>query len=148
MHLRRMLCVPAILLGAVGLAAAQAPSANLEDIRGVEKAIGYYFGGGADTAAFRRGFHPDFKMQYIGGDGSLQTVTIDQWVQRMARAPANPAEPPLKRWIAAMDITGNAASVRAVADGPDVQLVDYINLLKIDGEWKIMHKIFTRIDKK
>jgi hypothetical protein len=30
-----------------------------------------------------------------------------------------------------------------VLDYPDAVLTDYMSLLKIDGEWKIVNKIFT-----
>jgi hypothetical protein len=36
---------------------------------------------------------------------------------------------------------------KIVLDYPDALLTDYMSLLKIDGEWKIVNKIFT-VDRK
>ncbi|HEX8636521.1 MAG TPA: nuclear transport factor 2 family protein [Pyrinomonadaceae bacterium] len=41
-----------------------------------------------------------------------------------------------------VDITGNAASAKIILDYPTVRFTDYMSLLKIDGEWKIVNKTF------
>jgi hypothetical protein len=41
-----------------------------------------------------------------------------------------------------VDITGNAAMAKIVLDYPQVKFTDYMSLLKIDGEWKIINKTF------
>lgn len=41
-----------------------------------------------------------------------------------------------------VDVTGNAAVARIELDYPAAFITDYFSLLKIDGEWKIMNKIF------
>ena len=40
-------------------------------------------------------------------------------------------------------MTGNAASGKIELDYPNAKLTDYMSLLKIGGEWKIVNKIFT-----
>ncbi|MBC7900823.1 MAG: nuclear transport factor 2 family protein [Saprospiraceae bacterium] len=47
-----------------------------------------------------------------------------------------------KRSIESIDIAGNAASAKIVLDYPAVRFVDYMSLLKINGEWKIVSKVF------
>ena len=47
-----------------------------------------------------------------------------------------------KRAIESVDVAGTAASARIVLDYPTVRFVDYMTLLKIDGEWKIVSKVF------
>jgi hypothetical protein len=44
--------------------------------------------------------------------------------------------------IESVDVTGNAAVAKIVLDYPTTRLTDYFTLLKVDGEWKIMNKIF------
>ena len=44
--------------------------------------------------------------------------------------------------IVSVDIAGNAAVVKTDLVWPDVHYIDYLSLLKIDGEWKIVNKIF------
>ncbi|MEK7856674.1 MAG: nuclear transport factor 2 family protein, partial [Acidobacteriota bacterium] len=56
----------------------------------------------------------------------------------------NPAadESKRKRAIESIDIAGNAAIARIVLDYPTVKFIDYMTLLKINGEWKIVNKSF------
>jgi putative lumazine-binding protein len=42
----------------------------------------------------------------------------------------------------ALTSPGNAASAKIVLDYPQVKFTDYMSLLKIDGEWKIINKTF------
>lgn len=41
-----------------------------------------------------------------------------------------------------VDVTGDAAVARVELEYPGVSITDYFTLLKIDGEWRIMNKIF------
>ncbi len=41
-----------------------------------------------------------------------------------------------------IDITGNTAVVKVELDYPSALITDYFSMLKIDGEWKIINKIF------
>ena len=47
-----------------------------------------------------------------------------------------------KRAIEAIDVVGNAAVARIILDYPTVKFIDYMTLLKINGEWKIVNKSF------
>jgi hypothetical protein len=108
----------------------------------VRAAIEHYFLGHAtgDGENFKKVFHPDSKLFFIR-DGKLTQVTSAEYI---SRAPGKPAEdePQRKRHIESIDITGNAAIVKLVLDYPSAKLTDYMSLLKVDGEWKIVNKIF------
>ena len=58
------------------------------------------------------------------------------------------SRPPTRRsgsaGSSAIDITGTAAIAKVELDYPDVFFTDYMSLLKVDGEWKIVDKIFDR----
>lgn len=47
-----------------------------------------------------------------------------------------------RRWISSVDVTGTAAVARVVLDYPNALFTDYLSLLKIEGEWKVVNKIF------
>ncbi len=49
-----------------------------------------------------------------------------------------------KRSFEILDIAGNAAIAKVTLDYPTVKFTDYMTLLKIDGEWKIINKTFYR----
>jgi len=50
--------------------------------------------------------------------------------------------------IKSISISGNAANAHLEIEYPTFTFQDYMHLLKIDGEWKIVSKIFYRQDKK
>ena len=41
-------------------------------------------------------------------------------------------------------MTGTAAVAKVVLDYPTIKFTDYFTLLKVNGEWKIINKIFNR----
>ena len=108
----------------------------------VRAAIEHYFRGHAtgDGENYKKVFHPDSKLFFIR-DGKLTQVTSAEYI---GRAPGKPAEDEArrKRHIESIDITGNAAMVKLVLDYPTAKLTDYMSMLKVDGEWKIVNKIF------
>ena len=49
----------------------------------------------------------------------------------------------LKARIVALDVVGSIASVRVESDDwTGYRFTDFFNLLKVDGQWKIMNKVF------
>ncbi len=75
-------------------------------------------------------------------DGKFAKMEI---VDYIARAPGKPAadEAQRKRTIDLIDITGNAAVARITLDYPASTMTDYMSLLKVEGEWRIVNKIVT-----
>ena len=108
----------------------------------VRAALEHYFRGHATGQGehFRKIFHPDSKL-FAVRDGKYWQLTSEEYI---ARAPGKPAddEAQRKRIIESVDIAGNAASAKIVLDYPQVKFTDYMSLLKIDGEWKIINKTF------
>lgn len=108
----------------------------------VRAALENYFRGHATGQGehFRKIFHPDAKL-FAVREGKYWQLTSEEYI---ARAPGKPAddEAQRKRMIESVDISGNAASAKIVLDYPQVKFIDYMSLLKIDGEWKIINKTF------
>lgn len=109
---------------------------------GVRAAIQHYFDGHAtgDGEHFRKAFHPEARLLFIR-DGKFTIWPVADYI---ARAPGKAAddEAQRKRWIETIDIVGDAATVKLVLDYPSVRFTDYMTLLKVDGEWKIVNKSF------
>ncbi|MFM9904417.1 MAG: nuclear transport factor 2 family protein [Pyrinomonadaceae bacterium] len=96
------------------------------------------------NAAFaRKAFHTEGMMIYIK-DGKYTSETFDAFIKRaFTGKPAVDEEKRKdKRTIESIDISGNAANAKIVLDYPKVTFVDYMTLLRIDGEWKIVSKVF------
>ena len=130
------------LLVVIGVAAwASAHAQNPEDTA-IRQAIEHYFRGHATGQGeyFRKVFHPDSKLFAIR-DGKYWQLTSEEYI---TRAPGKPQadEAQRKRQIESIDIAGNAAIVKIVLDYPQVKFTDYMSMLKIDGEWKIINKTF------
>ena len=118
-------------------------SAQDKDEAGVRKAINYYLQGHAtgNGENHKKAFHPEAKLFWIRDGQFAQRTSADY----IAGAPGKPAadEAQRKRSIEMIDITGNAAVAKVVLDYPDRKFTDYMSLLKIDGEWKIVNKTFV-----
>jgi Putative lumazine-binding len=132
------------LAAAAGLAAVWAPgrAQNAEEAA-VRAAIEHYFRGHSTGQGehFRKVFHPDSRL-FAVRDGKYWTLTSEEYI---ARAPGKTAEDEArrKRAVEMVDVSGNAAVARVVLDYPGVKFTDYMSLLKIDGEWKIVNKTFS-----
>lgn len=98
-----------------------------------------------DGEEWRRAFHPSAMVTGVR-DGKLVSVSAPDFI---ARAPGKPAadEAQRKRRIVSIDVAGDAAVAKVELDYPKVFFVDYLSLLKIDGEWRIAQKTYTGTSK-
>lgn len=141
--MKRILLVIICVMSFASLASKATVPAQGSEEAAIRMAIEHYFRGHAtgDPDYFRKVFHPDSKLFWIR-DGKLTQLTSGEYI---ARAVGNPPddEAHRKRSILSIDITGNAAVVKVLLDYPNARLTDYMSMLKIDGEWKIVNKIFV-----
>jgi Putative lumazine-binding len=89
----------------------------------------------------RKAFFNEAKIMAFR-DGKLLNLSVEEFASRFNGKPAAD-ESQRKRRIDSLDITGNAGTARIVLDYPDVTLTDYMSLLKVNGEWKIVNKVFN-----
>lgn len=94
-----------------------------------------------DGEYMKKAFHTDGQLIFIR-DGKYTTRTFAEYIAGMPGKPAAD-EAKRKRKIVSIDVVGNAASAKIILDYPNAKLTDYMSLLKINGEWKIVNKIFT-----
>jgi hypothetical protein len=108
----------------------------------VRNAVGYYLKGQATGNGdyYRKVFHPEARM-FAFRNGEFWQLTSADYA---TRAPGRPAEDEAqrRRHIESIDISGTAAMAKVVLDYPGMKYYDYLSLLKIDGEWKIVNKTF------
>lgn len=111
----------------------------------VRDAVRHYLKGHAtgEGAHFAMAMAEDVGTMYFVNEGALQSRAFEAYVAGASGRPAdNEAE--RVRYIDWVDITGTSAVARVVLDYPGTVLTDYMSLLKIDGEWQIVNKIFDR----
>lgn len=98
----------------------------------------------ADNRLARQVFRADGVMiGYSAARGpALATRTGEQFAEGFDGKPAaNEAQ--RKRSYQIVDVAHNLAAVRVMLDYPGWDGVDYVVLLKTDGQWKIMSKSWT-----
>jgi hypothetical protein len=79
-------------------------------------------------------------------EGKLVDVPIPEFVARTERKHAPGFTPDtFPRRVVLVDIAGTSAVAKLETRRPDLLIVDYMSLLKIDGRWQIVNKIFDRV---
>ena len=121
-------------------------SARWADEAAIRQTVQYYFDGGRnrDSLALRKAFHPDARMLFAR-EGKLVVVPIAEYITRVGSEKAEPgAVDSTERKVVSVDVEGDAAVAKLELRRPDGVLTDYMSLLKVDGQWLIVNKIFTR----
>ena len=109
----------------------------------VRQAVEHYLHGLKfnDVASLKQAFYPEAKLFFVRKDGQLGQLTQEQWYKGFEGSAGKEEKGDLQ--ITAVDITGNAASVKVVEVYDNSKYIDYLSLLKFGGEWKIVNKIYT-----
>ncbi|MGH9219464.1 MAG: nuclear transport factor 2 family protein [Vicinamibacterales bacterium] len=121
-------------------ASAQQPA----DDTAVRTVINQYFHGHAtgDPSEMRKAFHPTAHVEG-NRDGKFVSWTAEQYAGNFSGKPAAD-EATRKRTVDRVDISGDAAMVSATLVHGATTFTDYFVLLKINNEWKIANKVYTR----
>jgi hypothetical protein len=140
MRIAQLLLVTALLAGGAQVTRAQAPATPEAQVRAVVERYlhGLKFN---DTKDLEAAFWPDARLMFVKKDGSIGQLTQQEWYKMFAGAEGKEEQGTLK--ILAVDVTDNAASVKVIETYPKSVYVDYLNLLHINGEWRIVNKIYT-----
>ena len=121
-------------------------SARWADEAAIRQTVQYYFDGGRnrDSLALRKAFHPDARMLFAR-EGKLVVVPIGEYITRVGSEKLKPGEvDSTQRKVVSVDVAGDAAVAKLELERPGALLTDYLSLLKVDGRWLIVNKIFTR----
>ncbi|MBB4101050.1 nuclear transport factor 2 family protein [Sphingomonas kyeonggiensis] len=132
-----------LLLAAALSFAALPAQAQEKDEAGARAAVNHYLAGHAtgSAAEFSAAFHPK-AMLYWNRDGAFAERTLADFIATAATGKPAADEAQRKRSIESLDVTGNVGMAKVVLDYPSVRFVDYLSLVKADGEWRIVNKIF------
>ena len=114
---------------------------NLSEYDDITRTVQNYINGGKTgrTSDMKLAFHPDATIfGYIGPDlfaGPIQGLF--DWNDQ------NGAATELEGRITSIDLAETVATVRLELDNwTGHRFTDFFTLLKVDGEWKIMNKVF------
>lgn len=123
-----------------------ADPASRSDQSGIRAAALDYIEGwySRDAARMERALHPALVKRRMAQDANGRGMLDDGGAQRLIDATRpRPGEATVpvgnkRRDVTILDIHGNAASVKIFAD----QWVDYLHLIKWEGEWKIVNVLW------
>ncbi|WP_422860958.1 nuclear transport factor 2 family protein [Flagellimonas sp. S174] len=116
--------------------------AQESDYQLVVQTVNYYLEGGTnnDYETLKKAFHETATMKYITKDGYKEVNALEFFSGMDASKPKQDR----KTRIANITISGHAANARLEIEYPTFTFIDFMNLLKIDGQWKVVNKIFYR----
>ncbi len=123
--------------------------AQKSDLELVKETVQNYMDGGTygDTAKMAKVFHPTAFMKFVDvKTGEFRDVPIAKYLEGGKANAGKKSDRNTK--ILNIDIAGTAAQAKLELEYPTFKFIDYFNLLKINGEWKVVSKIFFREDKK
>jgi Putative lumazine-binding len=121
---------------------AQTATISEADRRGVAVPLEVYIKAQSlnDGALLMTAFHKD--AQLIGADQSgMFTLSAKQYARGFSGKP-DADEAQRKRSYEILSVTNDAAIAVVVLDYPKVKYTDYMSLLKVKGDWKIVNKTF------
>lgn len=139
--MKHLICL-SVLIGMVTLFFAGKASAQDNETELVKVPLNNYLQGHATGSPefMRKAFHKDARIMAFR-DGKLMNWSVEEFASRFTGTPAKD-EAQRTRKIESIDISGNAAIAKISLDYPTIKFIDYMALLKVDGEWKIVNKSF------
>lgn len=118
-------------------------SAKAQDHVEIAKTVNYYLEGGTnnDFETLKKAFHPEAKMTYLS-NGEFKSVNAIEFFGKGMKGKSGKQDRQTR--ITNIDVSGHVASARLEILYPTFKFIDYMQLLKVDGEWKIISKTFFR----
>ena len=142
--MKKLVVLYAVVFSVLGLAAIPVyfASAQVAETAAARVPLENYIQGHATGNGdfMRKAFHTEAKVMAFR-DGKLTNMTSEEFASRFNGKPAAD-EAQRKRRIESVEITGNAGVGKIVLDYPQVTFTDYMSLLKVGDEWKIVNKVF------
>ncbi|WP_299434500.1 nuclear transport factor 2 family protein [uncultured Aquimarina sp.] len=137
-----MKCLLTIMLVLMGI---QNTLAQSDDIL-IRETLNKYITGstGGQPQLLKEAFHPDLNLYYVKNN----QVAI--WSGEAYIKDTKEGQPTGEAGkILSIDYTNNAAVAKVEISHPksEVPYIDYFMLLKADGKWTIIHKMFTKKNK-
>jgi hypothetical protein len=124
------------------LAAPQAPANDPEndpEIDAIRAVANAYIS--ADPARLREAFLPTMNLYTTDEKEALRTIPFAEYLARVS-ANANVAQEERHASIDSIDRTGTVAVVKITTLRPKVKVTDYLSLVRIEKQWKIVNKTF------
>src|SRR5262245_42003838 len=142
MFVRTSVRVALLACVVVGSHAAGAQTTNAApDVAAVRQVVGAYLYGlkHNEVDSLKAAFWPEALLLFVQRNGTLGQLTQQQWYAGF-KANAGKEEAG-ELGIASVEVTRDVATVKVIETYPREVYVDYLNLVKADGRWRIMNKV-------
>jgi hypothetical protein len=94
-----------------------------------------------DVESLKKAFWPDAKLFFVKADGTLGQLTQADWYAGFANSAGKESKADFK--ITALEVTNDVASAKVVETYPSSRYTDYLSLVRFDGKWMIVNKVYT-----
>lgn len=109
----------------------------------IENVIQDYFQGyqQADVSLIQNAFHPDTKLLSVSNE-KIDVTEMKDWLKGLKERHQSGDIRLGKLKIESIDMTDQAASVKLEIRFETFEFTDYLSLLRLDGKWLIVGKIY------
>lgn len=123
--------------------ALQSPASPATAEQEIRSALRDYLQGQATGNAdyYRRVFHPNARLHGVR-DGRPEQRSLEEYLA-MQSGRAAPDEAQRRRSVTHVQATGDAAVATIVLDYPRALTTDYMSLVRENGKWLIVHKLYN-----
>ena len=120
---------------------------EVEQLAIQEAILAYYHDGHAkyDPELYAEILHPEWKF-FMLDRSELKVVDREEFYSWYAPEKLDP-ELVWETEFYNIDVTGNIASVKLRLENQKVRYIDYLNMMKLDGKWWIVHKLSHDVQK-
>lgn len=110
----------------------------------IKKAVSDYLDGGTtgDVTRFKNAFVADAVQRSVGRTGEVTGMTVQSLASKIKPGTVMNRTTNILSWSYAND----AATVVTETVYPTSKIIDLLNLLKVNGEWKIVSRVFSRME--
>jgi hypothetical protein len=114
------------------------------DQQGILQAVNDYLEGGTNgnVEQFKSAFVKEAIQRSIGKNGEVIGMTVESLSSKIKPGQVMTRETRIVSW----NYAGIAATATTETIYATSKIIDLLNLLKIDGNWKIVSRVYSRID--
>ncbi len=114
------------------------------DLELVQIILNYYLDGLVknDVEKLKKAFHPNATMKWV--DKQYNEVNA---IETLTKGLESFSRKRIHTKIIAIDISGNAANAQLKIELPEFTFIDYMQILKIHGDWNIVNNTYYKKNK-
>jgi hypothetical protein len=119
---------------------AQTPDEEDSEVKAVRHVAELYISG--DPANLTEAFYPSSNLFTTDNKDALRAIPFSEYLDRVKKN-AGAARADRKATINSIDRTGNSAIAKITTLTPDSKITDYLSMLRLNGQWRIVSKTFV-----